>query len=145
MKKLLVGLVLVTAALAQDPVLRTAKMGGYKAIGTGGSGVLVDADITAVGFYINDAVAKTLVEASCVSDAGDQTVTVKIGATTLFAIHCLAAASYSRSTTNGTTGYIIAASMTNTAVAAGALLDLSGTANTTTKNVTIHLWGKRTP
>ena len=68
-------------------------------------------------------------------------MTVKIGGTTLFTITCVAPGSYSASTTDGSTGYIIAASMGSTAVGAHTQLDLSGTANTTTKDVKLHAYG----
>ena len=129
-----------TAAYTLPTKNRTVEVIGYEAGSENGS-VLATADLTGHAITVNDANAKTLVEASCISDAGDQTVTVKIGATTLFSIHCVAPGSYSASTTNGTTGYIIAASMGSTAVGAHAQLDLSGTANSTTKDVKLHAYG----
>lgn len=97
-------------------------------------------NITSASFAVNSLNATNLTEASCVSDTGDQQVTVKIASTTLFTIHCVPFGSYNPSTTNGTTGYIIAASMSSTAVAAHAQLDLSGTANGTTNDLKIFLY-----
>jgi len=119
----------------------TVKVGGFMVGAENAAAALATADLTNHAFIINDANAKTMTEASCVSDAGSQAVTVKIGSTTEFSITCVAPVSYSRSTTDGSTGYIVAASMTTPGIAAGAMLDLSGTANTTTKSVVIHLYG----
>jgi len=105
------------------------------------SSVLTTAKYTNHGFIIS-AGATTLTEASCISDTGDQTVLVKIGATTMFSIHCVAPGSYSAATTTGTTGYMNAAAMTNTAVGAHAMLDLSGTTNSTTKGIVLHIYGQ---
>jgi hypothetical protein len=120
---------------------KAVKLGAYEVGAENGSSPLVTADLTGHAFIVNGANAKTLTEASCVSDAGDQPVTVKIGATTLFTIHCVAAGSYNASTTDGTTGYISAAGMASTTVGAHAMLDLSGTANTTTKDIKLHIYG----
>jgi hypothetical protein len=126
---------------AQIAQFRTVKVGGYEVGSENASAAFATGDLSAHGFAINDGNAKTLTEASCVSDAGSQSVTVKIGGTTLFTITCVPAASYSRSTTNGSTGYAVAASMGSTAVGAGAQLDLSGTANVTTKDIKLHIYG----
>jgi hypothetical protein len=118
------------------------KVAGYEVGGENAAAALVTADLTNHAFAVNDASAKVLTEASCVSDAGDQTVVVKVSSTTKLTIHCVAPASYSRSTTDGTTGYLNAAHITDTAIAVGAMLDLSGTANTTTKDLKLHIYGK---
>jgi hypothetical protein len=118
----------------------TVKIGGF-IVGAENAAPLATADLTNHAFVINDANAKTITEASCVSNVSSQAITVKIGSTTLFSVSCVPPASYSRSTTDGATGYIVAASMSNTAVAAGAMLDLSGTANTTTKSVVFYIYG----
>jgi hypothetical protein len=120
---------------------KTVAIGSYEVGSENASSAFATADLTAHGFKINDVNPKTLTEASCISDAGSQAVTVKIGATTLFSITCVAPGSYSASTTDGSTGYIIAASMGSTAIAAHAMLDLSGTANGTTKDVKLHVYG----
>jgi hypothetical protein len=117
------------------------EVGAYEVGTEDASATLTTADLTNHAFLINDANAKTLTEASCVSDAGSQAVTVKTGSTSLFTITCVAPGSYSRSTTDGTSGYILASSMSSTAVSAGALLDLSGAANATTKDIKLHLYG----
>ncbi len=110
--------------------------------GTGTAGVLQAADFTAAfAASINDANAKTLTEASCISDTGSQTIVVSVGGSARFTITCVVAGSYSRSTTDGSTGYISAASMTNTAVAAGAVLDITGTANGSTKDLKVFAYG----
>jgi hypothetical protein len=113
---------------------------GYEVGSENASAAFATADLTNHSILINDSNAKTLTEASCITDAGSQTVTVKIGSTTLFSITCVAFGSYSRSTTDGSTGYIIAASMGSTALTAGAQVDLSGTANGTTKDIKLHAW-----
>ena len=110
-------------------------------VGTEDGDALTTTNLTNHAIEVNDANAKTLVEASCISDAGSQAVTVNIGGTTLFSITCVGPGTYSASTTNGSTGYIIAASMGSTAVGAHTQLDLSGTANTTTKDVKLHVYG----
>jgi hypothetical protein len=117
------------------------ELGAYEVGAEDSSSALTTTNLTNHAFLINDANAKTLTEASCISDAGSQAVTVKIGSTTLFTINCVAPASYSRGTTNGTTGFINAAGMGSTAVTAGAMLDSSGTANTTTKDIKLHIYG----
>lgn len=113
-----------------------------RTLGTGGSSVLLTADLTLNGFFINDTNARTMTEASCLSDTGSQTITVKIGATTAFAITCVVPGSYSASTTDGTTGYMSAANMTNTAIASHIALNQSGTANGSTHNVWLHVWAQ---
>lgn len=120
---------------------RAVKFAGYEVGAENAAAALVTADLTSHAFAVNNGTSRVLTEASCISDAGSQAVTVKIGSTTLFSITCRAPGDYSRSTTDGTTGYIIAASMTSTSVAAGAMLDLSGTANTTTKGIKLHIYG----
>jgi hypothetical protein len=122
------------------PGRRVVQLGGYEVGAENAAAALVTADLTNHAFIVNDANAKTLVEASCISDAGDQEVTVKISSTTLFSIHCVGPGTYSASTTDGSTGYIIAASMSSTAVGVHTQLDLSGTANTTTKDVKLHVY-----
>jgi hypothetical protein len=49
--------------------------------------------------------------------------------------------SYSAATVDGTTGFLDQAHITVTAVGAHAQLDLSGTANGTTKDVKLHMYG----
>jgi hypothetical protein len=115
---------------------------GYEAGAENASAALVTGDLTAHSIFVNDTATKAITEASCVTDAGSQTVVVKIGATTMFSIVCTPYGTYSRTTTDGTTGYMIATSMTNTAIAAGAQFDLSGTANSTTKDIKLHIWGQ---
>lgn len=119
---------------------RTVKLGGYEVGSEDASAALTTTNLTNHAFAVNDANAKTLTAAYCISNADDQAVTVKIGTTTLFTVHCVAPATFTSATTDGTTGYIVAASMGSTAVAAHAMLDLSGTANTTTKDVKLHVW-----
>ena len=119
---------------------KTVKVIGYE-VGAENGSALATADLTSHAFAINDANSKTVVEANCISDAGDQPVTVKIGSTTLFTIHCVAPGTYNTGTTDGTTGYIIGGSMGSTAVGAHSQLDLSGTANSTTKDVKLHVYG----
>ena len=120
---------------------KAEKIIAYEVGAESAAAAFTTADLTAHAIHVNDANAKTLVEASCISDAGSQQVTVKVGSTTLFSITCVAPGSYSRSTTDGSAGYIIAASMGSTAVSSGAQLDLSGTANGTTKDVKLHAYG----
>ena len=120
---------------------KTVNVIGYEVGTENASAALVTGDLTSHAIGLNDGNAKTLTEASCISDAGSQAVTVKIGSTTLFSITCVAPGTYSRSTTDGSAGYIVAASMGSAAVGAGAQLDLSGTANTTTKDVKLHAYG----
>lgn len=124
-----------------DHDLEMVLVGAYEVGAQNASAAFVTADLTNNYFVINNGAAKTLVEASCISDSGTQAVTVKIGGTTLFSISCVASGSYSTGTTNGTTGYIIAASMGSTAVAAHTQLDLSGTANGTTKDIKLFIYG----
>lgn len=119
----------------------TVYAGGYEVGAEDAASALTTADLTNHAFSVNDGNPKTLTEASCISDAGSQVVTVKIGTATLFSITCVPPASYSRGTTNGSTGFINAAGMSSTAVAAGSVLDLSGTANTTTKDIKLHIYG----
>ena len=128
-------------AMSLATKLRTVKVIAYEVGAENATAALVTADFTSHAIGVNDGNAKTLTEASCISDAGSQSVTVKVGATTLFSITCAAPGAYSRGTTDGSTGYIVAASMGSTAVAAGAQLDLSGTANGTTKDVKLHAYG----
>jgi hypothetical protein len=118
------------------------KLGSPFSPGSGTSGVLVNADLTWTGFVVNDALPKTLTEASCWSDTGSQTITVTAGATTAFTITCVPSGSYSRTTTNGTTGFINAAAMANAGLGAGVALNQAGTANGTTHSVHLHVWGK---
>lgn len=120
---------------------RSIRILGYDLVGTGTAGVLQAADFTAAfAVSVNDGNAKTLTEASCISDTGSQTITVSVGGSTRFTMTCVVKASYSRATTDGSTGYIIAASMTNTAVVAGAVLDITGTANGSTKDCKVFAY-----
>ena len=138
------GSVTCSADTTGDPAtkFKTVRVLGYEVMGSGTAGVLQAADFTgSFAAAINNADAKTLTEASCISDTGDQTIVVSVGGSARFTIHCVVAGSYSRSTTDGSTGYIIAASMTNTAVAAGAVLDVTGTANGSTKDLKVFAYG----
>jgi hypothetical protein len=133
-----------TAAIASSDLPaanRSVTIAGYEVGAEDAAAALTTTNLTNHAIKVNDAYAKTLTEASCISDVGDQTVTVKIAATTMFTIHCVAPGTYSIGTTDGTTGYIIAASMGSTAVGAHTQLDLSGTANATTKNVKLYFYG----
>lgn len=123
----------------------TKKLGGPFSPGTGGSGVLVDSDLTWTGFFINDSTAKTLTEASCYSDTGSQNVTVKIGTLTAFTITCVTRGSYIADGL-GTHGHIDLAHMTNSVIEAntGTNIDLnqSGTANGSTHWTQLVVWGQ---
>jgi hypothetical protein len=71
---------------------------------------LATADLTRHGFARNVyTVGLTLMSATCERDCGSQVVTVKNGATSLFTITGVYSINYS--TTDGSTGYITAASM----------------------------------
>lgn len=118
------------------------KLGSPFSPGSGTAGVLTDADLTWTGFVINDALPKTLTEASCTSDSGSQTITVTAGGTAAFTITCVPTGSYSRATTNGTTGFINGAAMANAGLGAGVALNQAGTANGSTHSVHLHVWGK---
>lgn len=120
----------------------STKLGGFWLGADDAAAALTTTNLTNPSFFISDSTLHTLSEASCVSDAGDQTIVIKIGATTYITMHCVAPGSYSTATTDGTTGYIIAASMTTTAIAAHARLDLSGTANATTKAIKLFIYGQ---
>ncbi len=102
---------------------------------------LTTAQLGSGAIFINDASPVTLTEASCISLVASQIVVVKIGATTKFTITCVVAASYSRLTTDGTTGYLNAAAITSRSIAAGAVLDLSGTGGTAT-NLKLFAYGR---
>lgn len=119
----------------------TKKIGGPYSPGTGTSGVLVDADLTWTGFFINDANAKSMTEASCYSDTGSQNITVKVGSTTAFTMTCVAQGSYIADGL-GTHGHIDAAHMTSNVIASNADLNQSGTANGTTHWVQLHVYAK---
>jgi hypothetical protein len=115
---------------------------GYEVGAENAAAALASGDLTNHGIAVNGSLSRTLVEASCISDAGDQPVTVAVGGATLFTIHCVAYGSYSTSTTDGTTGYIAASSMLSTAVNSGARMDLSGSANGTTKDIKLMGWAQ---
>lgn len=121
--------------------LEAVKIGGYEVGSENASSALATGDLTSHSFIINDANPKTLSEASCVADAGSQTVTVSISGTAAFTITCVPFSSYSASATDGSSGYITAASMSTTTITGHARLDLSATANGTTKDIKLHLWG----
>jgi hypothetical protein len=123
-----------TSRAAAKPVL----LSGYEVGTENASAAFVTADLTNHAFSVTDSISRTLTSATCISDAGSQTVTAKIGSTTLFSITCVAPGSVSG--TGGSAGNIIAASMTNTAVAAHSQLDLSGTANATTKDIKLSIY-----
>jgi len=108
--------------------------------GSGAAGVLTTTDLTFPHIISNDGTAKTLTEATCYSDAGSQTITLKVGSTTLFSITCVVTPN--RTVTDGSAGYIVTGSMAVSTVAPGASVDQSGTANGTTKNVTLTIWGQ---
>ena len=121
--------------------LEVTRIGGYEIGSENASTALVTADLTSHSFVINNAVPKTLTEASCTTDAGSQSITVAIGATPLFTITCVAFNAFNAAVTDGTAGYINASSMTSTAIAAHAQVDLSGNANGLTKNLKLYLHG----
>lgn len=102
-------------------------------VGAEEGGLLITTNLTSHSITSNSSIARTLIEATCFANAGTQSITVKIASTVMFTMNCVAAPNFG--TTDGTTGYIIAASMTNTAVSAHAQLDLSGTANGTTADI----------
>ena len=122
------------------------KLIGYEAGSENAATALGTADLNNHSIVINDNTTKTLTEASCITDTGSQTVSVKIRTTFLFTITCVPYTSYSRTSTDGTTGYIIAANMVSAGgtliVPAGAQLDLSGTSNTTTKDLKLTGWAQ---
>lgn len=120
---------------------RSVRLGGYEVGSEHAAAPLSNSDLMNHAFFINDGFPKTLTQAHCISDAGSQAVTVAIGGTAIFSITCVPPATYSQAVTDGTTGYLLAASMTSTAVAAGAVLDMTGTANGTTRDVKLHLYG----
>ncbi len=113
---------------------------GYEIGAEDAASPLATADLTAHSLWINDANAKTLTEASCISDAGSQVVTLKTGTTTVFTITCVAYGSYSAATADGSTGYINTANMSSSGVGAHVQLDLSGVANGSTKDVKLRVY-----
>jgi hypothetical protein len=121
--------------------LEVTRLGGYEIGSENASSPIATADLTSHSFVINTGAPKKLTEASCTTDAGSQTVTVKIGVTTLFSITCVPFSGYSASVSDGTTGYLSASSMNSTEVAAHAQLDLSGTANGATRNLKLYIYG----
>jgi hypothetical protein len=139
---------LVTGTNAKTVTYNLArKIGGPFSPGTGTSGVLVDADLTWTGFFVNDATPKTMTEANCYSDTGNQTITVSVGALTAFTLTCVPKASYVADGL-GTHGHIDLVHMTNATIAsnqaAGGNFDLSqsGTANGSTHSVQLTVFAQ---
>ena len=121
--------------------LEVVSIGGYEVGSENAIQPLATGDLTSHSVLINNSVPKSLTEASCVSDSGSQTVTASISGNALFTITCVAFGSYSVSPANGSAGYILASSMSSTSVPANAQIDLSGTANGTTKDIKLHIYG----
>ncbi len=121
---------------------KTVRVLGYELPGTGTAGVLQAADFTAAfAAAINNADAKTLTEASCISDTGSQTITVSVGGVTRFTITCVSAAAYAaRTTTDGSEGFR-STGFANAAIAANAVLNVTGTANGTTTDLKVFAYG----
>lgn len=101
------------------------------------SGVaLTTAQLTDLDIYVNLAPAATIKAAWCSTDSGSQTITLKNGATTMFStLSCIA--SPTTGTTNGSTGYLT--SFTSTAMAQFSRINLSATANGTTKRISLFV------
>lgn len=101
------------------------------------SGVaLTTAQLTQADLYVNMAPAATLKAAWCSTDSGSQTITLKNGATTMFStLTCVAAPT--TGTTNGSTGYLT--SFTSAAMAQFSRINLSATANGTTKRISLFV------
>jgi hypothetical protein len=117
----------------------TYRIAGYE-VGTENGIALVTGDLTSHGILNNDLNTKTLTEIMCLSDAGSQTVLVKInGGANVMTMVCVNPINYG--TTDGTTGYAVAGNMTTSTITSHQQLDLSGTANTTTKNIKLQIWG----
>ena len=121
--------------------LEVVSIGGYEVGSENATSPLASGDLTSHSIVVNNTTAKTLTEASCVSDNGAQTVTVSMRGNALFTITCVAFGSYSVSPADGSAGYILASSMVSTSVPANAQIDLSGTANGTTKDIKLHIYG----
>jgi len=79
------------------------------------------------------AVPATFVSARCKSDAGNQTINVKIGASVMFSIPCVNSINYA--VAGGTAGFIDAAHMASTAFASNAELSMSDVASGSTNDI----------
>jgi len=115
-------------------------------VGTENAGAaFATGDLTNHAIAINDGNTKTLTEATCLADAdgaSGQQITLTInGGATLFAITCRDSAHFSVGTSDGSTGYIVAGSMTTSSLTSHQRVDMSGTANGTTKDIKLHVYG----
>ena len=100
--------------------------------------VFVDSDLVSNGFMINAlAVPATFVSARCKSDAGNQTINVKIGASVMFSIPCVNSINYAAA--DGTAGFIGAAHMASTAFASNAELSMIDAASGSTKDIKLFI------
>ncbi len=117
------------------------RIGNYEVGSENASTPFTTADLTSHAFSINDSSVKIVKEASCISDSGDQIVTIKIGATIVFSIHCVTTGVYDPNITDGSTGYVEGSYILSNTVVAHAQLDLSGTANGITKDIKLHIYG----
>lgn len=126
-------------SVVKDRSTTNVKIAGYEVGSQNASAVaLVTSDLTSTHFAENLPVATTITRATCwADDSAGQLVTVKVGATAKFTITCTSA----QSGTDGSAG-IRTTGFADAALAASDALDLSGTANTTTKDIKLFVFGR---